>query len=115
MVSLYELALENNAVRLVKEVKLDEGAVKTLLGNKKKWRPSALAQHPQSQDWYILSSVNKSIVVLDADYKVKSAYKLKHKDYTQPEGIAFDFQSSLWISNEAGDKNADATLLKFTQ
>lgn len=112
-VSLYELQVEQDNISLSKTISLDESAVSAILGNKKKWRPSALAQHPASKAWYILSSVNKSMVVLDDQFLVKSAYKLTNKVYTQPEGIAFDPQLNLWISNEAGSKKGEATLLQF--
>ena len=83
--------------------------------NKKniKFHPSALAIHPQSGKWYILSSVNKLLVVADANWNVETAYPLKPSLFLQPEGIAFDKNGNLYISNE-GDKLEEGNVLKFS-
>lgn len=84
------------------------------LGKKKSaFRPSALAKNPNTNEWYILSSVNKALVVTDAAWKVKAAYPLSASLFVQPEGIAFDSQNNLYISNE-GDTLTPGTILKFT-
>ncbi|GAA4799584.1 hypothetical protein GCM10023231_30460 [Olivibacter ginsenosidimutans] len=79
----------------------------------KAFRPSALTKHPTNNEWYILSSINKLLVITDFSWKVKAAYALNPKLFNQPEGIAFDKQHNLYISNEAGNKG-NATLLKFS-
>ena len=76
------------------------------------FRPSALAKNPATGEWYILSSVNKLLVVADAALKIKEVYPLKASLFLQPEGIAFDDKNNLYISNE-GDKATKATVLKF--
>lgn len=83
--------------------------------NKKniKFHPSALAMHPQSGKWYILSSVNKLLVVADANWNVEAAYPLKPSLFLQPEGITFDKNGNLYISNE-GDKLEEGNVLKFS-
>ena len=87
--------------------------IETLLGKKKvQFHPSALAKNPKTNEWYILSSVNKLLVVADAGWKVKAVYPLASSLFLQPEGIAFDNQNNLYISNE-GDKVTKATVLKF--
>jgi len=78
----------------------------------KAFRPSALTKNKKSDEWYVLSSINKLLVITDAHWKVKAAYPLNPKLFNQPEGIAFDQNNNLYISNEAGNKS-DATLLKF--
>jgi len=90
----------------VKEIDKLSGTQKT------DFRPSAMARHPLTKEWYILSSVNKMLVVTDGSWKVKSVYKLTHPAFLQPEGIAFDRQGNLYISNE-GDKITPGTILKF--
>ncbi|MGY3213108.1 SdiA-regulated domain-containing protein [Mucilaginibacter sp. HD30] len=87
--------------------------IETLLGKKKvQLHPSALAKNPKTNEWYILSSVNKLLVVADAGWKVKAVYPLAPSLFLQPEGIAFDNKNNLYISNE-GDKATKATVLKF--
>ena len=79
---------------------------------KKGFQPSALARNPLSGDWYILSSVNKALVVTDNKWKPKSAYLLGGNRFGQPEGIAFDKSGNLYISNE-GNKTSAGNILKF--
>ncbi len=81
--------------------------------NKKiNFNPSALAKHKGSNEWYILSSVNNMLVVTDSAWKVKDMYKLKPALFPQPEGIAFDKDNNLYISNEKGDA-LNGTILRF--
>jgi len=76
------------------------------------FHPSALAQNPLTKEWFILSSVNKMLVVADQNWKIKSVYPLNPSLFVQPEGIAFDRQQNLYISNEQGSSSA-ATILLF--
>lgn len=79
----------------------------------KAFRPSALTLNPNGKEWYILSSINKLLVITDLSWHVKAAYSLNPKLFNQPEGMAFDHHNNLYISNEGG-KGGQATLLKFT-
>ncbi|KLT67307.1 SdiA-regulated domain-containing protein [Pedobacter sp. BMA] len=79
--------------------------------SKVKFRPSALAKNPSTGEWYILSSINKLLLVTDADFKVRTAYPLKGSFFNQPEGIAFDKENNLYISNEGGTLSAGNILL----
>ena len=84
-----------------------------LTGKKKgAFRPSALAKNVNTNEWYILSSVNKVLVVTDASWKIKNVYPLNPKLFNQPEGIAFDDHNNLYISNE-GDLVTAGNVLKF--
>ncbi|MFC3563031.1 SdiA-regulated domain-containing protein [Pedobacter jamesrossensis] len=77
--------------------------IEALSGTKKiKFKPSALAKNPSTNEWYILSSVNKLLIVTDDNFKIKAAYPLKGGNFNQPEGIAFDKDNNLYISNEGG-------------
>jgi hypothetical protein len=88
-------------------------AIEKLVGEAKfKFHPSALAQNPQTQEWYIVSSVNKMLVIADNNWTVKDVYPLDPKIFRQPEGIAFDTENNLYISNE-GDKLSPGDVLKF--
>ncbi|WP_231459906.1 SdiA-regulated domain-containing protein [Pedobacter sp. Leaf132] len=82
-------------------------------GSKKlNFKPSALSQNKNTNEWYILSSVNKMILVTDANFKIKSVVPLKGDDFNQPEGIAFDKDNTLYISNEGGTLSA-GNILEF--
>jgi len=79
--------------------------------SKVKFRPSALAKNPSTGEWYILSSINKLLVTTDANFKVKAAYPLNGDLFNQPEGIAFDKDNNLYISNEGGTLSAGNILM----
>ncbi|MBL7758718.1 MAG: SdiA-regulated family protein [Chitinophagaceae bacterium] len=81
-------------------------------GKKQRFQPSALARHPKTGDWFILSSVNKLLVVATAQWGVKGAYPLDPARFRQPEGIAFDKDGNLFISNE-GDEISNGNVLRF--
>jgi hypothetical protein len=88
-------------------------SIEKLSGEKKiKFHPSALAKNPKTQQWYILSSVNKMLVIADNAWNITAVYKLNPAVFRQPEGICFDSQNNLYISNE-GDKISKANVLKF--
>ena len=77
-------------------------------------RPSALAKNPVTGEWFILSSVNKLLVIADDQWKVKNAVHLNANEFNQPEGIAFDSRGNLYISNE-GDDLSEGNILLFTR
>jgi hypothetical protein len=78
----------------------------------KNFRPSAISQNPVTKSWYILSSVNKVLVVLDQKWSVTSVYHLDSGKFNQPEGLAFDQAQNLYISNE-GDEITNGNILRF--
>lgn len=75
-------------------------------------KASALTKNPHTGEWYILSSVNKLLVVATPDWKIKSFHHLNSSIFNQPEGLAFDGQMNLYISNE-GDEITPGNILKF--
>ena len=93
-------------------VNVDE--IKDITGKKvdRGFRPSGLALNPVTNEWYIISAVNKLLVVTDANWKVKHAFPLSSNTFTQPEGIAFDKQGNMYISDE-GDDLSDGNIMKF--
>jgi uncharacterized protein YjiK len=62
--------------------------------------PSAIAIHPKTGDYYILSSVGKILLLTDTSGKIKGIEKLQKKIHAQPEGIIFDTDATFYISNE---------------
>lgn len=72
---------------------------------KKTFKPSALAKKADSKEWYILSSVDKALVMTDENFHVKSLTSLDPKMFPQPEGINFDSKFNLYISSEAGNQD----------
>lgn len=94
---------------------IDVDEIKAINGKVERgFRPSALAKNPVTNEWYIISAVNKLLVVTDSQWKVKHAFPLSSNIFTQPEGIAFDTEGNMYISNE-GDDLADGNVLKFVR
>ena len=81
-----------------------------------KFHPSGFTKNTLTNEWFILSSVNKLLVVADANWKVKAAYHLNTNIFNQPEGIAFDTENNLYISNEGGElSEGNILLFKYKQ
>lgn len=82
---------------------IDATTIKAMDADERKTRfkPSAAAIHPITGELYIVSSVNKVLVIADARGKVKQVYALDPDVYKQPEGIAFTPSGDMFISNEA--------------
>lgn len=80
--------------------------------SKVRFKPSASAVHPETGDIYMISAVNKVLVIADKKGLVKNVYKLNHAIYKQPEGIAFTPTGDLLISNEI-NLGEYATILIF--
>jgi DNA-binding beta-propeller fold protein YncE len=87
--------------------------IKSFTGKVKKgFQPSALAKNPVTGEWFVLSGLNKMLVITDSAWKVTAARPLSGNTFNQPEGIAFDNTGNLYISNE-GDDISDGNILKF--
>ena len=92
---------------------VDVKQIKSFTGKVKRgFRPSGLARNPVTAEWFIVSAVNKLLVVTDSDWKIKEACFLNGNIFNQPEGIAFDTEGNLYISNE-GDDLSQGNILKF--
>lgn len=92
--------------------KVNVKQIEKLTGQKQmKFHPSAIAKNPLTGQWYILSSVNKLLVVTDANWGVQQAYALNPDIFNQPEGMAFDSAGNFYISNEGGATGIGTILL----
>ena len=76
------------------------------------FQPSGMAVHPESGNLYIIASVGNLLVVYSRESEMLAMFKLRNKYFAQPEGICFSPDGTLYISNEADDKDK-ATILKF--
>lgn len=109
---IFDLAADGNITQSG-TFTIDVQKIATLIGKAKmKFHPSALAKNPLTKQWYVLSAVNRMIVVLDERWNVLQAYPISPRLFLQPEGIAFDKQGDLYISNE-GDKITNGNVLLF--
>ena len=78
-----------------------------------KFNPSGLAIHPKTSNLYVIASKGKTIVVLSPEGKILHIEKLKKKLHTQPEGITFDNDGVLYISNEGKGEDGKGTVSRF--
>lgn len=88
-------------------------AIANMIGEKKiKFKPSAAAINPVTDELYILSSINKLLVITDRKGNPKQAYSIDEGLFKQPEGITFTPEGDMIISNESA-KSGVANLLFF--
>lgn len=66
--------------------------------------PSGIAIHPTTGHLFIISSVGKLLVVLNQNGTIEHVEPLDKKIHRQPEGICFDPDGTLYISNEGKGK-----------
>lgn len=89
--------------------------LKTLGSDDIIFNPSAIAIHPLTNDFYVLSANDRLIAIYDKN-GLKNVYPLPAEIYYKPEGIAFYPNGDLLISSE-GDKRglvkANIFLMKY--
>jgi uncharacterized protein YjiK len=76
-----------------------------------KFSPSGIAIHPLTADVYITSASGKMLLVLNPKGDIIYLEKLKKNIHPQPEGLCFDDDGSLFISNEG--KTGPGKIYKF--
>ncbi|MHB1178683.1 MAG: SdiA-regulated domain-containing protein [Daejeonella sp.] len=64
--------------------------------------PSDLAIHPLTGDLYILEGTKPKLLIMNSKGAIVSLYDLKGSDFPQPEGITFNPEGKMYISNEGG-------------
>ena len=113
-VSLYAFDIATKQFKPEPVWQIDVKQIKEKLSVKDlSFKPSAIAMHPLQKHLYILSGVNKMLVIADSSGNVQAAYKLNPSNFRQAEGITFSENGDMYISNEATD-DAYANILKFT-
>ena len=112
-VTVYQLHMSADSLIVAGSHNIDVS--KTVEQSEKKkssFQPSAIARHPVTKEIYMISSINKMLVVLDNQWQIKSSYPLERQYLLQPEGLAFDSAGNMYISSE-GDELQAGRILKF--
>lgn len=108
--SPYLIIDPENLVKFYKDTQklFSKGSKSVLLSERRirSFAPSAIALHPVSGDLFVLSSSAQCLIIFDSSNKLKSIQLLDKKVHRQPEGICFDTDCNLYISNEAKNKIA---------
>ena len=68
------------------------------------FKPSGIAVHPTTRDYYVLSSAAHRLAVLTPGGKVKSLVTVDEKELPQPEGICFAPDGTLYLASEGNGK-----------
>lgn len=83
---------------------IEVSQIAAAIGEEKiKFKPSAASINPKNGLLYIISAINKLLVVADVNGKFKNVYRIDPGIFKQPEGIAFTPDGGMLISNEAAD------------
>ncbi|GMQ80836.1 MAG: hypothetical protein BMS9Abin05_0265 [Rhodothermia bacterium] len=77
-----------------------------------RFKPSAIAVHPESGHLFLLSSPNRLLIVTNMTGKILAVQKLNKSIVRQPEGIAFMPDGSLILASEGAGSRA--VLVKYS-
>lgn len=112
-VSLYAFDVAARQFRPGVVWKINEEKIKEQLSLKQlSFKPSAFSIHPLQNQLYILSGVNKILLIVDRNGNLQSGYQLDPSLFKQAEGITFSDNGDMYISNEATNETY-ANILKF--
>ena len=78
----------------------------------KKFAPGEIGTHPKTEEYYILDGTRPKLLIAEKDGTLKELYILDPKDFGNPEGLTFNPEGDLFISNEA--ENAPANILQVS-
>lgn len=78
---------------------------------KLKFMPSAIAIHPATREYYMLSAADRLLLILDTTGKPKDVFILPEALFPKPEGLIFLPSGDLFISNEG--RGGTATVMRF--
>ncbi|MCY7357187.1 MAG: SdiA-regulated domain-containing protein [Rudanella sp.] len=94
---------------------LTQAVLADMAGNKptEEVKPSGLAVHPKTGDYYVLSANAHRLVVMNRNGKTLSSVALDPKLLRQPEGICFAPDGTLFIASEGDGKKG--YLLQFAE
>ena len=86
------------------KLETEKGIFKDYKGS---FRPSEIEMNPKTGEYYVLDGKNPRLLILNSSFKVLRLIALDDDDFEQPEGISFDDNGRLFISNEAGKNDAN--------
>lgn len=107
--AVYSFDLLNKAV--FKDMQLNDEQLEGAGINPKTYKPSGIAVHPMTGEWYVLSSVGKRLLITNRQAKILYSEALDPKQFRQPEGICFAPNGDLFIASEGNGKKG--YILKF--
>ena len=116
--AIYTVDLKSKSFNPQPDIELSLDDIRTSLDshgldrkNHLPFNPSAIALHPITQEIILLSSTGKLLLKTDLNGKIVSTIPLHRKVFSQPEGICFDPDGTLYISSEG--KSGPGYILQF--
>lgn len=109
--SIFEFDLGSFELNPEPKFVIDKRELSKRAGKKIDFAPSGLAIHPITNEIYVIGTVGKLLLRLSPKGKFLKAKKLDNDIFKQPEGICFEDDGTLYISNEGRDGKAN--ILKF--
>jgi uncharacterized protein YjiK len=121
---IYEMDIKTNATNPIPAYEITLANVKGFLTEKKAnkeyqklyedfvakanaksfdFMPSSVAVHPTNQNIYVLSALNNVLLVMNQGGEIVEMSKLKKDLHIAPNGLCFDEEGTMYISNEAKD------------
>lgn len=107
--AIYSFDLLNKAV--FKDMQLNDEQLKGAGIDPKTYKPSGIAVHPVTGEWYILTSTGKRLLITNRQAQILYSEPLDSKLFRQPEGICFAPNGDLYIASEGDGKKG--TLMTF--
>ncbi|WP_338876103.1 SdiA-regulated domain-containing protein [Spirosoma sp. SC4-14] len=107
--AVYSFDLLNKAV--FKDMSLNDDQLEAAGIDPKTYKPSAIAVHPLTGEWYMLTSAGKRLLITNRQAKILYSEPLDPKQFRQPEGICFAPNGDMFISSEGDGKKG--YILKF--
>ncbi len=74
---------------------------------KNKFSPGALNIHPHSGELFILDGTRPKLLIVEKEGTLKELFIFSSKDFANPEGLTFNSEGDMFISNEAGEGPAN--------
>jgi len=113
-VSAYGYAVTGNEFSKAPVLTMKREEVEKISGTKMgRLKVSAGNINPLTGEIFIISSINKVLIVMDNEYNIKGVYELQRNVFGHPEGLCFAPDGTLFISNEAGEsKKANVLIFK---
>ncbi len=93
----------------ISEEEIGEKLGRNMIG---KFQPSGITIAPEDGKIYIISSAGNAIAIYNENKQLEQALTLSKSDFAQPEGICFDENGTLYISNEGRDGRANILVFK---
>jgi len=104
----FDLDKKNTGIDPFFHIDLRDPILKNVSGGaKNKFMPGEIAIHPGTGEIYILDGSNPKILIADKNGSLQKLVMLRARDFQNPEGLTFDPNGDLYISNEAGDQPAN--------